>query len=104
MHKGVHFNDIMNAGLRHKEEGQSRESDLMKIWNSLSDKQRQFAEIATTHDGESHKQLAVRMNISLGTAKTHARAVHAALGIHSRLQLVRIVQQLRSETVGAGMG
>jgi len=97
MHKGIHCNDIMNAGLAHREDSQSRQTDVMRVWNSLSDKQRKFAELATTHDGETHKQLAVRMNISLGTAKTYARALHAAFGIHSRLQLVLIVKELLGE-------
>jgi DNA-binding NarL/FixJ family response regulator len=94
MNDGVHINSIMRAGIKAPEGSKNTESDLIKKWKGLPDRQKVFAVLATEHVEKSHKQLADNMNIEFNTAKTHAREIHAALGIHSRSELVLLVAEL----------
>lgn len=102
--RGMHCNNIMNAGLQQSQEDRpKRLTDLIRIWNSLSDRQKEFARLATDYHTETHKQLADRMDITLATAKTHARAIHTAFDIHSRVELVLIVKELRREPANTAL-
>jgi DNA-binding NarL/FixJ family response regulator len=91
---GVHINSIMRQGITATEGSKNTESDLIKKWKELPDRQKLFAVLATEHAEKSHKQLADIMNIEFNTAKTHAREIHAVLGIHSRPELVLLVAEL----------
>jgi DNA-binding NarL/FixJ family response regulator len=91
---GVHFNIIMREGLLQTEGLKDSEPELVKKWKSLPERQKEFAVLATEYPEKSHKQLADIMKIEFNTAKSHAREIHAALGIHSRLELVLLIAEL----------
>lgn len=40
---------------------------------------------------DSEKEIATRLSMSAGTVRTHLKRLHAKLGVHNRLQLVRAV-------------
>jgi DNA-binding NarL/FixJ family response regulator len=94
LNDGVHINSIMRRGLAQPAGLKSTESNLTKRWKSLPDRQKEFAILATEYPEKSHKQLADIMKIEFNTAKTHAREIHAVLGIHSRPELVLLVAEL----------
>jgi DNA-binding CsgD family transcriptional regulator len=53
----------------------------------LSSRQRDV--LACLFNGDSEKEIAVRLSISVLTVHTHVKRLHAKLGVHNRGQLLR---------------
>ena len=81
--------DAERAGRRLRELGAPRRADARHGWESLTNAELVVARSAA--DGLTNRETAERLGVSPHTVNTHLRHVFAKLGVHSRVELVRVV-------------
>jgi DNA-binding NarL/FixJ family response regulator len=91
----MHLNDIMQEGLMMPDEAEKPETELMKRWKKLTDRQKEYAVLCYCFASESLQQIADRMGVELSTVHTYGRDVRMALGLSNRPDLVKTTTELR---------
>lgn len=95
----MHLNDIMQEGLMLPDEAQKPETELVKRWKTLTDRQKEYAVLCCCFANESLQQIADRMGVELSTVHTYGRDVREALALANRPELVKTVTELRTTGV-----
>jgi DNA-binding CsgD family transcriptional regulator len=81
--------DADRTGRRLRELGAPHRADVRHGWDSLTNAELVVARSAA--DGLTNRETAERLGVSPHTVNTHLRHVFAKLGMHSRVELVRVV-------------
>jgi DNA-binding NarL/FixJ family response regulator len=63
-------------------------STTMRMWNQLTPRQQEITALVCL--GYTNQQIAVRLNISPETVKSHVRAILRRFSLHSRTELSRL--------------
>jgi DNA-binding CsgD family transcriptional regulator len=78
---------LRSAGVRRR--GKEQRSRPESGWESLTEMERRVAVLIS--DGHTNRSAAAELFVSPSTINTHLRAVFSKLGVHSRVQLAKLV-------------
>ncbi|GAA3042732.1 LuxR family transcriptional regulator [Pseudonocardia yunnanensis] len=78
---------LQSAGVRRR--GKEQRSRPESGWESLTEMERRVAVLIS--DGHTNRSAAAELFVSPSTINTHLRAVFSKLGVHSRVQLAKLV-------------